>query len=539
MIDASLRHSTWYAALLVVILLTTDLQAATGPETAQLLNKRYQTTVAECVGANPAYFCSGVLVRGTDASSEFWKHGEIATQLGAESFAYLRADLGTGALAQSNGMIFSDSYTAIGQGKSLDVLCAYPFEFTPVGDRPNFGCGTDAATATAQDVSSCAAQGVTDAAGWLAHFQQQGQQPQKQCSLSSLIPTQFKASLIAHQGLGAEWAVKPTHLQVRNWDANTPRQMPIQGLFYDVTQVGALLGAQKDQRDYFKATGDWLPVLRLDLTQAPAEVFGFNQQDQLYIGYQMAAQLNDRYTNTSPTCQKDKTAYYCNGVLLRGTQASTAFHMWNPSPTSVANNGVSFTYLRVDANLKKPVYKQGFIVRESSAPAATPLTVMCAYPFDGATSRPVEDTCRIRGEMCDVLGITSVSAWASRYAASPRTSCAFNIDPEQFQLNIDVRPSVPNGDGWNEVMVRTWPQDIPLQIPLEVFYYSLTGHYNSNGLLQAQFGQRDYFQTTGRFLPVVKLNLEAPDGRVFSYIPDDQIAPGAPAGNLIIPSSDL
>ncbi|VVQ10719.1 hypothetical protein PS925_03411 [Pseudomonas fluorescens] len=33
--------------------------AATGPETAQLLNKRYQNTTAECAGANPAYFCSG------------------------------------------------------------------------------------------------------------------------------------------------------------------------------------------------------------------------------------------------------------------------------------------------------------------------------------------------------------------------------------------------------------------------------------------------------------------------------------------------
>lgn len=31
----------------------------------------------------------------------------------------------------------------------------------------------------------------------------------------------------------------------------------------------ALLGAQKDQRDYFTTTGDWLPVLRMDLNLAP------------------------------------------------------------------------------------------------------------------------------------------------------------------------------------------------------------------------------------------------------------------------------
>ncbi|MCM8744145.1 hypothetical protein NFC82_24360, partial [Pseudomonas koreensis] len=74
--------------------------AATGPEVAQLLNNRYQNTTADCVGDHPAYFCSGVLVRGSPETGEFWKHNAIATQLGAESFSYLRADLGTRQLTQ-------------------------------------------------------------------------------------------------------------------------------------------------------------------------------------------------------------------------------------------------------------------------------------------------------------------------------------------------------------------------------------------------------------------------------------------------------
>ncbi|MFJ3009549.1 hypothetical protein ACIPGE_19780, partial [Pseudomonas fluorescens] len=276
------------------------------------------------------------------------------------------------------------------------------------------------------------------------------------------------------------------------------------------------------------------PVLRMDLHQPPGAVFGFNLQDQLYNGYEVASRLNARYENTAATCQGGKTAYFCDGVLLRATQASKAFHMWNPSPTSVGNGGVSFTYLRKDAGLTKPVYAQGFLVRESFAPAAYPLNVMCAYPFDGATSRP-QDTCRTRGDMCHELGVTSVEAWVTRYAKSPRNSCAFNNDPAQFQLNIDVRPSVPNGDGWNEVMIQTWPQDIPLQIPLEAFYYSLKAHYTSNGLPQAQFAQRDYFEITGRFLPIVLIDLEAPAGQVFRYNPADQNAAGAPASVLITP----
>ena len=520
-------------AFLILTLLTANAQGVTGPEVAQLLNRSFQYNTRVCPGDKPAFFCSGVLARGSPSEGEFWKHDAVSSQLGAESFVYLRSDLSTRTLDATHGVLFSDGFTAIGQGKDLELLCAYPFKLPLQATHPEFGCGWKVPTAAAMtDPSSCASLGVNDSASWIEHFRQHDWQPAAQCSFSSQEPQTFEASLIAHQGINAAWSARPTQVQIRNWEASAPLQMPILGLFYDVTHEGALAGAQKDQRDYFKATGDWLPILRLALDLAPDKVFGFNQQDQLYVGYQVAAQLNARYMNTSKTCSGGKTAFHCNGVLIRGTKASTSYHMWNASPGSVINNGVSFTYLRKDANLKKPVYQQGFIVRESFAPAATPLRVMCAYPFDGATARPVEDTCRVRGQMCDERGVTSVESWAALYAAQPRTSCAFNIDPEQFQLNIDVRPSVPNGDGWNEVMIQTWPQDIPLQIPLEAFYYSLKGHYTSKGLLQAQFGQHDYFQTTGRFLPIVKVDMEASDTNVFSYNPDDQIAPGEPAAGM-------
>ncbi|MGG7676034.1 hypothetical protein [Pseudomonas sp. WC2] len=523
------RRMAWTPALLFAVWLSsTWALAATGPEVAQLLNKRYQNTLTECAGGRAAYFCSGVMLRGSELPTEFWKHGDVATQLGAESVVYLRADVGTNTLSSAYGIVFSDAFTAISQGKTLEALCAYPFPLTLDANRPEFGCGL---VASRQEVSSCAGPGVSDAPGWLAHFEQQSREPARQCSLSAQVPAQFKASLLAHQGIDAEWSAKATQVQIKNWDTSAPKQLPIEALFYDVLQTGALLGAQKDQRDYFTATGDWLPILRMDLSQHPEAVFGFHQGDQLYIGYQVAARLNTRYTDTASTCLGGKAAFYCNGVLLRGTQASTAFHMWNPSPVSQGNKGVSFSYLRKDAGLTRLLVQQGFIVRESFAPAATPMNVRCGFPFDGNSAYPVPDVCRVRGPMCDELGITTVQAWADRYATNPRSSCAFNIDPEQFQLNIDVRPSVTNGDSWNEVIIETWPQDIPSQIPLEVFYYS----HASNGLSQAQFGQRDYFQTTGRFLPIVQVNLEAADGQVFSYEPSEQNSPGAPANTLLAP----
>lgn len=507
--------------LLALLLVSCASEAATGPEVAQLLNTRYQNTAAKCVGDNPAYFCSGVLVRGSQGAGEFWKHSADSITLGAQSFTYVRADLDTRTLTQKNGVVFSDQFTAIGLGKPLDVLCAYPFEFPLQSSRPDYGCGWSAMARSIQDASSCAAQGVTDAQGWLAHFEQQDNQPARQCSLSSHDPAQFMASLTAHQSIDAGWSAKPTLLQIKNWDAQAPKQLPLQGLFYDATRTGSLLGAQKDQRDYFIATGDWLPILRMDLSQAPDGVFGFNQQDQLYIGYEVASRLNARSVDTAPQCHGNTASFYCNGVLIRATDVSTAFHSWNPSPGSVKGNGVSFTFIRADALITSVYKPQGFIVRESFAPTGKPLTVRCLYPFDAATGGSA-DICRTHGGQCDELGITTREGWVQRYATIPMKSCAFNATPEQFQLATTVRADANAPLGWNELIMAAWTEDNPEKLPLEAITINAPSHVAGDGLAGARFIQRDYFQVTGRFVPIVRVHLNATPGSIFIYNPQDQ-----------------
>jgi len=523
------------ALLIAAWLISCATLAATGPETAQLLNTRYQNTAAECGGEKPAYFCSGVLVRSSTGAQEFWKPSAEAAVLGAESFAYLRADIGTRALAQQNGVVFSDPFTAIGQGKPLDVLCAYPFEFPLSGTRPDFGCGALAPAQAEPDPASCFAQGVTDAQGWLAHFQQQGHQLDKQCSFSSREPAQFNASLTVHQGIDATWSAKPNLVQIKNWDVTAPKQIPIQGLFYDVSQTGSLLGAQKDQRDYFTATGDWLPILRMDLRQPPGKVFGFNQQDQLYIGYQVASRLNARFADTAMTCHGNTAAYNCNGVLIRTTDASTAFHAWNPSPGSIQRNGVSFSYLRADIHLPVLAWakNQGLIMKELAAPTAYPLTVRCSFPYDAASFYR-SDSCNGHSSdptasgPCDEQGIATVDAYITHLYARPSRYYGCGLKGEQgpFAVSIEARSRLTPADQrvHNEVLIANWPQDIPTQLPLEAFFYVA-----ASALPNAQFFQRDYFEQTGRFLPVVHVASNVSrSAYVFAFNPLDQSVLSAP-----------
>lgn len=498
------------------------LCALNGPETAQLLNNRYRASATRCAIDKPAWQCSGVLLRTRPdgASGQFWEHDPTATARGSERLLFLRADLGNSTLPSKHGAVLADLFSAAGQGKLYETLCSHPL---PSGDnpvRPSLGCAPLGATpAPKADQGSCAALGVNDAAGWLAHFRQQGQQAAAQCAFNAEDMAQFRATMQAHTLLG-EPGDSSVEVLLRNWDAQAPTRLAIQALVYDSRVQGGLHAAQQDQRAWFNATGDWLPVLRMDLDQPAGKVFGFNLQDQLYIGYQVAQRLNQRYADTAVACADGSAAYNCNGVLLRRNLATTAFPAWNPSPASHKNNGVSFSYLRADTNVRQLVGTYAFTFRELAAPMAHRPALRCAYPYNAGTSGS-PDPCTFRQE-CEKIGVVDVESWRIRYANAPGSSCAFSNSPKQFQLSIDVRRVLSRTDH-NEIMMAAWPDDIPTQIPLESVLY-VTG---SNGLPGAQFIQRDYYTRTSRFLPLLKADLTS-TGSPFSYDPAEQLAAGAP-----------
>lgn len=415
-----------YSTLLLCLLFGGFARAVSGPEVAQVLNSRYAIDALNCVGNTDPYYCSGVMARGSSVSlgRPFWMLSPEAIGRGFERFAYLRKDIPRDGAVLPNGYVFTDKFTAIGLGKSLEVL---------------------------------------------------------QPSLSGEV-------------------------LVKNWIESAPQSLPVEGLFYDQGWPTALLSAQRDQLDYFQATGNWLPILRLDLSDSGQRVFGFNQQDQLYIGYQVASRLNARFRDTAVACRDGSAAFYCNGVLIRGTEASTQFHAWNPSPNSVGRNGVSFSWARTDVGMVQIAGSQGLIFKESAAPTPYNATLRCIYPTNAGTSG-IPNSCRA---YCDSLGVTTVAAYRAQGG-----TCAFNVTPPQVQLSIDVRNRNP---AWNEIIIAAWPQNIPQQLPLEAIFVVA----GSAGLNNARFIQRDFYQQTARTVPIVRVALAAPGGNAFTYDPSDQ-----------------
>ncbi len=303
---------------------------------------------------------------------------------------------------------------------------------------------------------------------------------------------------------------------IDNWNDQAPAGVAIEAVYYDIADPKALLWAHNAQRAFFDVTGEWLPVLRFSRTEAGQVSFGFNQMEQLYYGYSVAARLNARYTATPPSCpgnpgEADNPSYYCSGLLTRGT-AVGKFHAWNPSPSSDTGGSVSFTWLRKDYNTPQVVWPQGFVMAPMSTPAAYRLKLNCIYPFDGGTTG-LSGMCVDRG-VCN-----SAQEALATYRAGKL--CAIQPDKEGFEASITIRQEIP-GHAWNEWMIDTWPQNIGKQLPLEAFFHTSTSLYKGEGLRDSQIFQRDLLNTDSRYLPILDLNATAADGQVFTYSPQDQ-----------------
>ncbi|MCI8208392.1 hypothetical protein AUC61_02485 [Pseudomonas sp. S25] len=509
------------------------------------LNLRYQNTIEQCTEGTPAYYCSGVMLRVStyNASYPFWTHSPPAAALGSVTFSYIRRDIGSNGSDLGSGFIFSDQETSLAENKAPIVRCIYPFMAgTQNAGRPGSGCGFAATSARQEtDLSTCAtlATPAVTAPLWLENFRRFGSDIYKQCSLSSLVASQFKASLDAHNGVDAAHTATRNELLIATWREDTPEQLPIEAFFYNAA-TGGMLNAQSLRHAYYLKTSQKLPIVRVNFAAADKNIFTWNSADQT-DGWDVADRLNARYNATLNDCA-GRAAYYCNGVIARMTTYGAGFHSWNPNPSG--QNDVSFTYLRKDLKFNHAPYmgqvEQGFIFREADAygqQGVYPLAVLCSFPYDGATAERDGEGCGQNqyfpsvSRLCADQGITSLATWKTHFFSQPlavnryRHQCGFRTDPASFALSLIARENPQAEMSWmahNEILIDRWPQNIPTQLPIEAFIYIYDQSRAKPGLVGAQYIQRDYYAQSRKTAPVISVAFQTGGNNIFSYHPSDQ-----------------
>ncbi|KAB0497242.1 hypothetical protein F7R14_28305 [Pseudomonas lini] len=257
-------------------------------------------------------------------------------------------------------------------------------------------------------------------------------------------------------------------------------------------------------------------------------------------GERAAIELNQQYATTSNVCPGNKAAFYCSGVLIRTVDDSTAFRAWNPSPSAINLGGVSFSYMKIGIGMNRlqGSRTQGLILEPGQSFTANggyPLQVLCAFPYDGESLRRGSSGCGVSSDFpqnsgsCAAQNITTLAAWRThfnQYKTAPdryRHQCGFGVDQAGFALSLTAREN-PDAEtqAWqqNEIVIKLWPQNTS-NLPIKAFFYFLTAN-RAVGVEGAKNIQRDFFKTTGRRIPVVRITPNVTSGNIFSYFAADQ-----------------
>ncbi|HCN45150.1 MAG TPA: hypothetical protein DIT18_05440 [Pseudomonas sp.] len=246
-------------------------------------------------------------------------------------------------------------------------------------------------------------------------------------------------------------------------------------------------------------------------------------------GTSVVLRLRERFNDTRPACADGSSGYNCNGVIVRAIRDTSNPKFWNPSDENIEREGVSFSYIRADVGNTQLAGNAGLIMRELGAPSGHPLTVRCVFPSNAGTDSRIKSCgTTLFPQPCHLSGIVDIPTWQAHFAEHTGTkSCYFEPTAHWFQFSIDARNHFPNPElrrFWNEMVIAPWPRDIPEQLPLEALYFS----GDDSALDRARQMQDSFIAATGKFIPIVRIDLTQP--LVFYYEPREQsVQPPKPA----------
>ena len=274
------------------------------------------------------------------------------------------------------------------------------------------------------------------------------------------------------------------------------------------------------------------------------------------VGEDVAAEMKRYYMATVDSCDGGKLpAYYCSGLMIRGTSTNPKYYTWNPSPDSKISGGVSFEYLRADTKFKDPGVSKikGFVFQPYSylkpGMKRTP-QVLCSFPIDSWTNNRNDLGCGDHSETvsletaCELKNVHTAEQWVADYlqvGANHKEQCGFRHvsarngadGVAQFYASVRARSLLMNESAQlkkdtfetqNELRLATWPDD-STSLPIMAFFYVEDPHFGS-GLKFAQHDQQDWVVKTGHsYVPIIKIIYPPTinDHAAFVFNPADQV----------------
>lgn len=264
------------------------------------------------------------------------------------------------------------------------------------------------------------------------------------------------------------------------------------------------------------------------------------------IGEETAEAMTRQYQDTREVCGEHSPAFVCSGILLRATTPSERYHSWDHSPNSKEKGGVAFSYLRADAHIAHLAAdaRSGYTLAPVKLRPEDTLQyrVLCAFPTDGDSWTRDRGGCGDNAQtakveqFCHESGIATAEDWVGHYESTPGDrdrryfeQCAFDMDSARDMAAttefMEALKAMRSLDGqpfpWNEILIGTWDETQGHRLPIQSFFHI---KWKQGALAQARYDQQDFYKTTGRFVPIIEIDLNHEDSKSarFTYRASDQ-----------------
>ncbi|MHA6197077.1 DUF2599 domain-containing protein [Pseudomonas wadenswilerensis] len=280
------RETLCLSVMLMAACALQNVQAGPGEDVVNSLNARYAKTGADCGSqSKPAVLCYGVIIRAT-ATPEFWVPQEKNIKSGALSFSYLRKDAKFKNLAyqRNNGFTLYPILSNPKQNKDYHVLCAFPKDAN-TDRRQDQGCTDN--SGTAQVEKYCHELKIDTARQWVDAYKAEGYVYSKMCGFNirdernELAAPAFQAFIEARKLAGEKLFTVQNELRIATWANNPPLEPPVESTFYTnppSSESPGLENGRANQIAWWKATGQYLPLVKLELPQVSSADAKFSYQ---------------------------------------------------------------------------------------------------------------------------------------------------------------------------------------------------------------------------------------------------------------------
>lgn len=266
-----------------------------GDAAAQALQARYDDTRVSCQKeTQPAFLCSGLLLRQRPGSAEPWIVSPAEQALGAMEAGYYRADSQASRLpnAAFSAIVY---YPVLDRPRPLaeyEVLCASPMPSDP-RQRELQGCGKHPLGGPTSARCSDRTPPVSDAEVWVVEFRNitpPDQRPYRVCSFNvrdqapgaaRAFQAFIKASNLLHQ-VGEPFSEVRSTVMLSLMPTNNKADLPIEAFVYNAAFSAGPNNANEMQRAFYEASGEWRPVIRMQLPRNYDDraTFTYRPQDQ-------------------------------------------------------------------------------------------------------------------------------------------------------------------------------------------------------------------------------------------------------------------